>query len=65
MSIGILTHDAASIDVSVIGEKAAAASNRLLFLYDKTKLIVSNGVYILYGLFNLDSNKQMLLCIIW
>lgn len=55
MSIGILTHDAASIDVT--GEKAAA-SNRLLFLYDKTKLIVNHGVYILYGLFNLDSNKR-------
>lgn len=45
MSIGIVTHDAASIDVT--GEKAA--SNRLLFLYDKTKLIVRRRDYILYG----------------
>lgn len=51
MSIGIVTHDAASIDVT--GEKAVA-SNRLLFLYDKTKLIVIHRVHILYGQFNLN-----------
>lgn len=51
MSIGIVTHDAASIDVT--GEKAA--SNQLLFLYDKTKLIVLRSVYFLYGYFNLNT----------
>lgn len=42
MYIGIVTHDAAPIYVT---REKAVASNRLLFLYDKTKLIVLYHVY--------------------
>lgn len=42
MYIGIVTHDADPIYVT---REKAVASNRLLFLYDKTKLIVLYHVY--------------------
>lgn len=42
MYIGIVTHDAAPIYVT---REKAVASNRLLFSYDKTKLIVLYHVY--------------------